>query len=718
MWDFGDVFGKLQMLSTASLDVRSTSTFMQKIVAPLQTGTVLYGVQQSPFYIEEPPISFVCEDDPFGVAKVAGIPCSVLVPLLGCDTDLHSVSDIVARFMWIRDVCPLSCNACPKDQGHGLLLGASRGKAFAEFPLNRSSFADLGLIDRFPIHVVDCEDPVIRSHGKYMMSLNTSRGFAYRALDTSALHSWWYDPADTAATIRLPGDLGTKNVSADTGERRQYWVRILPVTDEETALRLHVVLLILREEAMRTINEATETTRAQAEMEAQKVKDKIAVESKDTDDEKQKNFNIMIIIVVVACVVLMVLSVFFVLSIIRPLLQLEFEMAEVACMHLERIDVERAPHSLEEVGNMQKSFYIMVNNLIEYRNYMPKSILVEDDEEEDEVMDDDNQSSKGGSNTVRSSQSPNASKSDMSQALPRHRSSMMSSKMAGTEKSQSVLLRDQAPHKPAGLGEGLKKKSISVCVLNIQNWHQHMEGASDMGAGSFSAVLLMMLEAVTAPSKGVPETFNGDRLTVSWNAVKACNVHKPKCIDTAYAIQTKLHSKEVEQGKKGIHVSVACVTGDARVGNIGCPGMKKFSLMSPVVTWLYALERAGRRLSEVFVVDRWMFQETKNNYLYRAAEYAQYTKRNPKPMLIYSLTGAKSASEDEWMYQLEEGEKNDPNSSWNGFVEAAIAQNWAAALESAEAAKQCSGISQATLERFSGAVTQQVELQPFEVCFH
>ena len=60
-----------------------------------------------------------CDDDPDGVLASYGIGCRALLPM-GCDTDLHSVSEDVAAGTFVSVVCPSSCAAClesPDDGG-------------------------------------------------------------------------------------------------------------------------------------------------------------------------------------------------------------------------------------------------------------------------------------------------------------------------------------------------------------------------------------------------------------------------------------------------------------------------------------------------------------------------------------------------------------------------------------------------------------------------
>eukprot|EP01062_Namystynia_karyoxenos_P001165 TRINITY_DN1039_c0_g1_i5.p1 TRINITY_DN1039_c0_g1~~TRINITY_DN1039_c0_g1_i5.p1 ORF type:complete len:1114 (+),score=264.07 TRINITY_DN1039_c0_g1_i5:87-3428(+) len=384
-WDYGDGLGNRIGLATAGVDLLSLSGMMKDIIGPLSPGTYLYAVQQDPWKLRAPPTNFKCVDDPHGLMAFAGISCSLLVGILGlsCETDLQSFSSTLKAYTWLYDNCPVSCNACPTDDGHGLLLGSSHGLAYEPLPLNESSYGDQGMADSLPINIRNAPDPVVRTHGRHVLSMrgadNRTMGYASVPSDIAR---WTYNPQDAAVNITSVTG-AVREMPPGDGEPVLFWVKFGHLSDD-AGLRLTIALLIPRDEAMKTIDIATAKTRTEAEQAAAAVRLSIQQSSDKTDEDKDDNFMLMIIIVVVACVVLIIISIVFVLSIIKPLLKLEQDMADVATMKLENVDLEEDPSKLEEVGNMQRSFITMVKNLIEYRNYMPQSILCGGEEEEEE----------------------------------------------------------------------------------------------------------------------------------------------------------------------------------------------------------------------------------------------------------------------------------------------------------------------------------------------
>ena len=84
---------------------------------------------------------------------------------------------------------------------------------------------------------------------------------------------------------------------------------------------------------------------------------------------------IMFVVVVTVALLPIVLSVFLVFRVTEPLVQLMQEMAHVAVMNLEVVNVDRPASNIAEVRDMEVSFKQMLKNLVEYRQYLPQSVL-------------------------------------------------------------------------------------------------------------------------------------------------------------------------------------------------------------------------------------------------------------------------------------------------------------------------------------------------------
>eukprot|EP00760_Papus_ankaliazontas_P008638 PhM_4_TR13901/c2_g1_i3/m.96093 len=177
-------------------------------------------------------------------------------------------------------------------------------------------------------------------------------------------------------------------------------------------------------------------------------------------DKKADKQLIMAIVLSVVCLALMLGAAVFTMAITRPMIELQREMVSVAHMDLEAIDMSRPVSALSEVGSMQTSFLRMCRNLLEYRNYLPASILEmmcregadtgsDDTGEEDELLEKSTTTASYSSHSAHSHSTP------ISQLA--QRSSVYSGGNARPSDSDSRML--------------LKKRRISVVVVNIRRFH-------------------------------------------------------------------------------------------------------------------------------------------------------------------------------------------------------------------------------------------------------
>eukprot|EP00756_Hemistasia_phaeocysticola_P001513 Hpha_TRINITY_DN11064_c0_g1::TRINITY_DN11064_c0_g1_i1::g.92717::m.92717 len=104
----------------------------------------------------------------------------------------------------------------------------------------------------------------------------------------------------------------------------------------------------------------------------------------DVDSRLEEDRNVLYIAVVAVAVALVLASVIFVLRVSTPLSRLLVEMQLVSQMDVDKVDVTRPLSGLAEVRSMERSFRKMIDNLREFRKYMPASIL-DNDTHDDEL---------------------------------------------------------------------------------------------------------------------------------------------------------------------------------------------------------------------------------------------------------------------------------------------------------------------------------------------
>ena len=428
-----------------------------------------------------------------------------------------------------------------------------------------------------------------------------------------------------------------EELNSETGMGVLYWTQVQVV--ETNGLRWYFSLLVPRDTMMKKIDEADRQIRAD-----------LAKNKGEASDAKRNDFTIMIIIVAVSVTVLLIVGFFLTKVIITPLQLLEDEMAEVALMKLDTINSDRPLSNLSEVAAMQNSFKRMVSNLKQYREYMPQSVLVDTEEESDAGTETSLHEIKLASDCSDSySQSGTAtSRSKASAAVLRH--------VVDTQ---------------------VRKRTVSMILFNVSGFHNIVKG-SDINVDvpfseAHNAVLIAITQAV-ANNKGVCDTFSGDRVLASFNAVIQCSGSRVSC---GLAGVAALATCRLSLPK--VRISFACTSGEARIGNMGVPGMKKFAIIGPLVPFVAVLERVNLRFTDSpGVCDKWINDDLNQFVHTRLVSFVFYPKRTEQETRVYQILSKKDVQVEEWMYQLASG------SSWNSWdhaLEAAFDKQWETAVE-------------------------------------
>eukprot|EP01060_Flectonema_neradi_P006855 TRINITY_DN1471_c0_g2_i1.p1 TRINITY_DN1471_c0_g2~~TRINITY_DN1471_c0_g2_i1.p1 ORF type:complete len:860 (+),score=145.49 TRINITY_DN1471_c0_g2_i1:98-2677(+) len=434
--------------------------------------------------------------------------------------------------------------------------------------------------------------PIAR-HGRHMLSFDPD-GTYYRNISN------------------VPAGRVTEWVDPDT--EVLYWVRILLV--DISPFKCYIALLVPRDTVMHEIDEAEVEIRLQ-----------IAQNKKDSDDEKERNYAIMYAVTAASAVILLALAVVLTFVIISPLKELMRNMANVAVMKTDTVDLDGPLSSLSEVREMQRSFRQMVRNLIEYKNYMPQSILVESDVESDhrdkEKLD-----------------------------LPRDQISGSSPSSNSTPSSIRDLVYQQVTEL------GLRQRSVTLVMFNTRGWHtQDRHRERDILA--LHSALIECLTGAVAGNSGLCDCFSGDRLMAYFNAARKNVEHQLSGVRAA-----------VQAREKCIFpVSFSVVCGDAKVGNIGIIGMKKFSILSTLVPFGAALERYNASEPNARgLIDCRCYERASVYFDARAFNFLFYGKRFTKPEIAYEPTDERQVVSEEWMYQIDKAGAS-KFSNWNNAAD-------------------------------------------------
>eukprot|EP01063_Lacrimia_lanifica_P007025 TRINITY_DN14450_c0_g1_i1.p1 TRINITY_DN14450_c0_g1~~TRINITY_DN14450_c0_g1_i1.p1 ORF type:complete len:1633 (+),score=444.49 TRINITY_DN14450_c0_g1_i1:58-4956(+) len=426
---------------------------------------------------------------------------------------------------------------------------------------------------------------------------------------------------------------------------------------------------------------------------------------------KEKNVESILIVVAIGLGSVVVFMVFNEM-LTKPFAQCALVMLDAAVMKVDVLD-DVGSSFVQELNTMRHAMALMVNNLREYKSYMPQNVLLESDDDDDclAVSLRDN---LGGSEVRSGSAIISGVRVQMGE------SSVMS--VGSSRRSHNTGSAHPAltgVHKHAVMGLALHRKKVTFLVSNIRGFLGAMLKMNDAEVLRRHCDVLSLTLAAFATHKGVSEMFSGDRFVSSFNAVRTCSSHRNAGCAAALHLRdessTVLRPVSAEAAPQ-MKMNFAIVSGDGRIGNCGNEHMKRFSFLTPVLSWGHGLERLGAHTKVDIVVDHYVFEEAANMYYVRYLNSVAYSKRSEHAVRVAELLCASTSGErDEWMYEMHSAQMRHPCGKWNAFAQAVLDGNWmeAEALR-AEAITDESGPLMACFNE----QLEAKQLLPMQLLFH
>ena len=418
--------------------------------------------------------------------------------------------------------------------------------------------------------------------------------------------------------------------------------RIRREDTSHTGLDWIVATMMPRDDVMRRVDENNRVMLRNLEVQEDNTKTKL----------QQKTNETIIVIVAIALASVFVFLVFNDL-LTRPFAQVCVVMADAAVMRIEEIpDISSR---ILEINAIHRAMVLMTRNLKEYKAYMPQSVLADTDEEDESD----------------SSRSPPSGHSKRSAAS----NSLLASKAASDAANEAGARR-------AGLALAIVKKKCTFAVINLVGFHAQASTLPEKKVVDVHGKVVEKVLAIAQGTKGMCDGFTGDRFLLSFNGLKTLSSHRVAGCTAGVML------RDVLKEEHGFEMSSAVVCGEARVGNMGCEVMRKYTFVSPVLSWGYALERYARSLSCAVLTDHFIVNDMSSEFVRRTIGQVLFEKRlaQNKPLTI-SCVLQKHASGDneEWMYALEEMAAADPQAAWNKFAAAVLDKNWEVCVDTLRA---------------------------------
>ena len=198
---------------------------------------------------------------------------------------------------------------------------------------------------------------------------------------------------------------------------------------------------------------------------------------------------------------------------------------------------------------------------------------------------------------------------------------------------------------------GLTTVKATLLTLNIKDTFSMLEGNAARFSEFFGAIVLRALRA-TEPRRGMVDVFVGDRVHCSFNASRLCANHASSALHTVLILQDQ---KAIEAD-----VNMGVATGNVLRGDMGCDGMRRFSMVGPLVRDVHGMERAGRALGCNVVCNRMCFSDADCEHQLRLLPCRVEVDNGCHPEHVGELlphASASASAAEEWMYTI--GGKSD-----------------------------------------------------------
>eukprot|EP01064_Diplonema_japonicum_P039042 TRINITY_DN968_c0_g1_i1.p1 TRINITY_DN968_c0_g1~~TRINITY_DN968_c0_g1_i1.p1 ORF type:complete len:822 (+),score=104.17 TRINITY_DN968_c0_g1_i1:28-2466(+) len=309
------------------------------------------------------------------------------------------------------------------------------------------------------------------------------------------------------------------------------------------------------------------------------------------------------------CGALMYVGVEFLL---RPLQGLATDMNEVAWMRLDAVYLEKNLSAIYEIAWMQKSFKLMVRNLMEYKEYLPQTVLLDENDEETPSPSPD---------TVQPFDNEKATKSSSSKSLGMFR--------------------------PV---QGLMKRNVTLMAVNVKRFNV-LSLASGF-AEAFETYLGVIVET-TSVYDGIIDRFNGDKVFSHFNVARTSVRHRVNSVKCAGRVRTSLKEtcsfRDVNFGISG---------GEALCGDVGCKTLRKHCVIGFPATVVAVIERLGCKHDISIACCGEVAGDTFKVFEHRAAAIIKLNHH--RPVVAYEIAGRAPTDDEQWLYEQQTGDRTSP----------------------------------------------------------
>ena len=397
----------------------------------------------------------------------------------------------------------------------------------------------------------------------------------------------------------------------------------------------------------------------EAEAAAERLKRNLETEEDNTNKQLHQNSMETVCIVLVVLLIAALLFITFNHLLTKPFAAFAVEIDAVAQIDVDGMEATDTSSILLEINVMAKAMNTLVKNMKEFKSFMPLSM-------QECVQGED--SSQDQEESV-----PNGTGSVLSRHSSRSRSRRDSANRTMTSE-ESFAIRSNYHNKAREATEllvaNLMKRKMSFLCVNVKGFLRSMNGASERDVIQGHSGYIQHCIDSSQTRGGLPETFSGDRVLITFNGVKSCSGHP----EAAAEVSLLLRDKWPEGYGEGVNMSLAA--GSVRAGNIGAQAMRRYTMLGSTVAWVHGLERYGAYNNIQIAADSVFADMVKGRFEHRHFSAILCPKHSTRTVIVTAFQAIVRCTDDEWMYQLENATKLSSNGAYNAWVECLVRAKW------------------------------------------
>eukprot|EP00667_Euglena_gracilis_P001261 EG_transcript_1261 len=334
-------------------------------------------------------------------------------------------------------------------------------------------------------------------------------------------------------------------------------------------------------------------------------------------------------------------------------------MEDVANMKVEDLEVPQSS-AVTEVARIQTAFQVLVLRLVEYKSYIPAGLFEKDVPDVAAAPGPDDDKPKEGC----------PSDQPGSERCPPHttvhqlpcKESRSSLDPDGHPPRQTS--RSSAAPMPPSPAQKILRKNVAVLSVNLTGFMDLLLAANEgVTKAKFNDYITHVHGAVSA-DRGNVDCVLGDQIFVTFNAHIPCA--DPAGAAAAAALEVR-HQLLRHLGDK-LKFQVGLSFGPAFASSVGYAKFKCMVTVGAPLKLASILSHLTAFENGSILADAGMEERAKYAYGLRPVELVHlpnvktFVKSLPLSQSIFLLQGKKDLHEDEWLYQVQEG---DPSTDWN-----------------------------------------------------